>query len=330
MHWLSPWWFLLFLLLLPWVWWKFFKFEDVHFRFSSLKNLHSMGIRSYVYWLPSWLKIVALGFLIVALARPQSQENVSNNHVYGVDILAALDVSDSMLIEDMKPNRLEKAKETISNFVKKRNSDRMGLIVFAGESYTRIPLTIDYLWLLENLKQVKTSSLVKPGTAIGMALANAALRFRNSKNRTKVLILLTDGENNAGVIDPETAMELLVEEGVRVYTIGVGRDGDAAIPRVYTLPSGRKVKRFSPIHSKVNETLLKKIAKETNGKYFRATNGRVLDGIFAEIDQLEKTKVDVQGSFVRRSELFMPYALWALVLYALGCVLGHTILRYPL
>ena len=241
--------------------------------------------------------------------------------------MVALDISDSMLIEDMRPtNRLESSKKVIHNFVIQRISDRIGLVVFSGESYTRVPLSLDYPVLLNNLKQVKTSRNIKMGTAIGVALANSVARLRESEAKSRVVILLTDGENNSGTIDPVTALEIAKGYGIRIYTIGVGRDGQAQLPIFSKDLFGRKVKRYQPIHSKVNVPLLKKLARETRGKFYRATDTNTLEKVFGDINQLEKSKVEIH-QYTKYGELFPPWLQGAFFLYLLGMVLSVGWLR---
>src|SRR5690606_20888956 len=220
---------------------------------------------------PFALKILALIFVVVALARPQEASTQIKKNVEGIDIVIALDISDSMLIEDMKPvNRLEASKKTIAEFIKGRTSDRIGLVVFSGEAYTRVPLTLDYKLLLENLSEVKTTRNIKMGTAIGVALANAVGRLKESTAKSRIIIFMTDGENNSGTIDPETALDIAKGYGVKIYSIGIGRDGQAQLPVIMEDAFGRKIKRYRPMHSQINEDLLSRFATETGGKFWRA------------------------------------------------------------
>ncbi len=291
-----------------------------------VKNLHT-SFRARLKYLPDLLKYVGLVLVVVALARPQETDEKIRRNVEGIDIMIALDISHSMLIEDMKPeNRLESAKKTIREFVEKRISDRIGMVVFSGESYTRVPLTLDYKLLTQNIMEVQTSTNIKMGTAIGVALGNAVSRLNESTAKTRVVILLTDGENNTGLIDPQTALKIAKGYGVRIYTIGVGRDGQAQLPIYSTDILGRKVKRYQPIHSKVNEPLLNQLADETGGKFYRATNTNALEGVFKEIDELEKTKIE-EDRFTQYKEMFQKYLLWGVLLYALGALLQFTLLK---
>ena len=232
-----------------------------------------------------------------------------------------------MLIEDMRPeNRLEASKKTIRDFIEGRNSDRIGLLVFSGESYTRVPLTLDYPLLKESLAAVETSRNIKMGTAIGVALANAVGRLKDSTAKSRVVIFLTDGENNSGTIDPETALDIAKGYNVRIYTIGMGKDGQAQLPVFIEDARGRKIKRYRPIHSKVNEELLSRLAQETGGQYFRATTTRGLESVFSEIDRMEKTKIEV-NEYTKYAELFPPYLKWSMFLFFLSVLLGRTYLR---
>jgi Ca-activated chloride channel family protein len=276
---------------------------------------------------PLVLQYIAVVFLIIALARPQSSDEVTKRNVEGIDIVITLDISDSMLIEDMPPlNRLECAKETIKEFISGRVSDRIGLVLFMGESFTKIPLTLDYDMLLGELKEIQPSRTIKMGTAIGVALANSVARLKDSKAKSRIIIFLTDGENNSGTIDPETALDIAKGENLKIYTVGIGKDGETRLP-VYTMdPFGRKIKSYQPFHSTVNEELLKKMADDTGGKYWRATSYSGLKDIFQEIDRLEKTTIEV-NKFTRYTELYQRWIQWALALLLLSLTLKYGVLR---
>ncbi len=277
--------------------------------------------------LPEIFKYLGLALVVVALARPQETHEKVRKFAEGIDIMLALDISHSMLIEDMEPkNRLESAKKTIEEFIEKRISDRIGLVVFSGESYTRVPLTLDYSVLRKNLKDVKTSENIKMGTAIGVALGNAVSRLNESKAKSRIVILLTDGESNTGLIDPQTALQIAKGYGIKIYTIGVGRDGQAQLPIYSKNFFGRKVKYYQPIHSKVNEPLLTQLAEETGGRFFRVTSGRKLERVFSDINNLEKTKIE-ETRYTRYTEIFEKYLLWAFVFYFFGLLLQVTVLR---
>lgn len=300
-------------------------------QFSSLKLIKSIapGARTRMMMVPSLLKAVALFLAILALARPQEANTRVKKNIEGIDIVICLDISDSMLIEDMKPfNRLEAAKETIKQFIEKRTSDRIGLVVFAGESFTLVPLTLDYQLILERVKDITTaaSANIKDGTAIGVALANAAGRLKDSTAKSRIMIFMTDGENNSGTIDPETALEIAKGYDLKIYSIGIGKDGPTKIPIYQRDIFGNRVKTYQPFDSTVNENLLGRMAKDTGGKYFRASKENSLEGVFNEIDRLEKTKVDV-NKYTRYTELFPPYLKAALICYLIAILLAKTFLR---
>lgn len=331
MIWQNPWAFALFVLLLVLVgyYFLFLAKKKPTLKFSSLGQITKLprGVRSYLSGLPFLLKILALVFLILALARPQVSDTKVKRNVEGIDIMMALDISDSMLIEDMQPtNRMESSKKTIEDFIKKRISDRIGLVVFSGESYTRVPLTLDYPILLESLRKVEPTRSIKMGTAIGVALANAVARLKDSTAKSRVIILLTDGENNSGTIDPETSLDIAKGYGIKIYSIGAGVDGEAQLPVIQTDPFGRTIKTYQPIHSKVNDDLLGRLASETGGKYYRAGSTGALQKVFADIDRLEKTKIEV-SKFTRYTELYQTYLKWAFYLLVASVFLRLTFLR---
>ena len=329
--WSSPW---AFLFLLPlagivaWMWYARRR-RTATVQFSSLSGFLKVerGYRARISWLPTAVKIAAIVLAILALARPQRSDTKIKRNVEGIDIMIVFDISDSMLIEDMDPeNRIESAKDTMTKFIKGRVSDRIGLIVFAGESYTRVPMTLDYPLLLKNLSEVTTAQNIKQGTAIGVALANGVGRIKDSTAKSRVIILMTDGENNTGTIDPETAIEIARGYGIKIYSIGIGRDGESQLPVYIEDAFGRKVKRYRPIHSDVNSELLQLMAERTNGKFWRATNGDALREVFKEINALEKTNIET-SQFTRYAELFPPYLKWSVILYILATFLSTTILR---
>ncbi|MFS4457868.1 vWA domain-containing protein [Bdellovibrio sp. HCB2-146] len=278
---------------------------------------------------PFLLKALGIALAIWALARPQEMNTRIRKNVEGIDIVIALDVSDSMLIEDMKPlNRLEAAKETIKKFIEARSSDRIGLVIFAGESFTLIPPTLDYQLIIQRVGEISSASSakIKDGTALGVALANASGRLKDSQAKSRIVIFMTDGENNSGTIDPETGLEIAKGYGIKIYSIGIGRDGPTRIP-VYTRDIfGQKIKTYQPFESAVNEDLLSRMASDTGGKFFRATKENSLESVFKEIDSLEKTKIDV-NKFTNYTELFPPYLRWALIIYLIGLFLGRSWLR---
>lgn len=311
-----------------WIWYARRR-RTATLQFSSLAGFLKVhrGIRAKLSWLPLAVKILSLTVAIFALARPQKADTKVKRNVEGIDIMIVFDISDSMLIEDMQPeNRMESAKQTMANFIKKRVSDRIGLIVFAGESYTRVPMTLDYPLLLSNLSEVEPARNIKMGTAIGVALANGVARIKDSTAKSRVIILMTDGENNSGTIDPETAIDIAKGYGIKVYSIGMGRDGDAQLPVIVEDVFGRKTKRYRPIHSTVNNELLQKMADTTGGKYWRATTGNALAHAFQSINALEKSNIET-SQFTRYAELFPPYLFWAVMFYIGAVVLGATVLR---
>jgi Ca-activated chloride channel family protein len=300
-------------------------------QFSSLASVKNMpkSIRVYLQHLPVLLKGVAIVLAILALARPQQADTKIKKNVEGIDIVIAFDISDSMLIEDMKPlNRLEAAKERIQEFVSKRTSDKIGVVIFAGEAFTLVPPTLDYDLLLNRVSEITTaqSARIKEGTALGVGLANAVARLKDSQAKTRIVIFMTDGENNSGTIDPETGLELAKGYGLKIYSIGLGKDGPTRIPVYAKDFMGNKIKTYQPFESTVNEELLKKMADETGGRYYRATKEDSLKGVFDEIDKLEKTKMDV-NKYTKYTELFQGLLKWSLLLYILSWVLSSTWLR---
>ena len=267
-------------------------------------------------------KFFALSALIIAIARPQKTEvSTKTLSKEGIDIIIAMDVSTSMLAEDFKPNRLKAAKQVAHDFISGRHSDRFGLVVYAGESFTQCPLTTDHKVVKNLLKDVK-DGLIEDGTAIGMGLATSVSRLKESTAESKVIILLTDGENNSGFIDPMTAVELAQESGVKVYTIGVGSYGTAPYPTKDLW--GRDT--YVNIEVKIDEELLINIAEATNGMYFRANNKDKLEMIYQQIEGLEKTELE-ELKFYNYEELFDYYALIALTLLFLVYVFEYTLLK---
>lgn len=268
------------------------------------------------------LRLLAVALMLVAFARPRSGTEYEEVESEGIDIMLALDVSSSMQAEDFKPhNRLHVAKEEIKKFISRRVNDRIGLIVFARYSFTQCPLTTDYGVLLNFVDQVDFG-VVEDGTAIGMAIANGINRLRDSKSKSKIMVLLTDGDNNAGEIDPLTAANLAKAMDVKIYTIGAGVSGNAMYP--YNDPIFGKRYVYQP--TKIDEESLKKIAETTKGKYFRARSGDELEQIYASIDELEKTEIKI-SSHIRYSELFHWFLYPGLLLLVLEMILGHTLLR---
>ena len=277
-------------------------------------------IKQQLRHIPTLLKIGAASLMIIALARPQSSTNWEESTTEGIDIVLAMDISGSMLAQDLKPDRLEASKNVAMDFISKRKNDRVGLVIFAGESFTQCPLTTDHNVLINLFKDVK-SGMVDDGTAIGMGLATAVNRLKDSEAISKIIILLTDGVNNSGMIPPLTAAEIAQKFGIRVYTIGVGTEGFAPYP--FQTAFGI---RYQEVEVKIDEKTLQDIATLTDGKYFRATNNNSLKEIYKDIDTLEKSKIEVT-EFHKRSEEFLPFALWALGLLFLGFILQITYLK---
>jgi Ca-activated chloride channel family protein len=271
------------------------------------------------------LKLLALGFIIIALARPRNTQKSSyTDNTSGIDIVIATDVSGSMLATDFKPNRLEAIKEVAYSFIQKRVNDRIGLVVYAGESYTRTPVTSDKAMLLNSLKEVQYNGMVlQDGTAIGIGLATAINRLKDSKTKSKIIILLTDGVNNLGSLDPISAAEIAKAYGIKVYTVGVGTNGMANFP-VAKDANGNII--FQPQKVEIDEKLMQEIADATNGKYFRATDNKKLEAIYDEIDRLEKSKI-TENRFMMFDEQFRPWLLMGLFLLALEMILGRTIFK---
>ena len=269
------------------------------------------------------LRALALTLIIVATARPQTVDvSTKQKTTRGIDIVMAIDVSASMLAKDLKPNRLEALKKVASKFINRRPNDRIGLVEYAGESYTRTPVTSDKGIILKSLRDIKYNTIITGGTAIGMGLATAVNRLKESKAKSRIIILLTDGVNNSGFIDPQTASELAVEYGIKTYTIGLGSNGMALSP--VAINNGKF--QYSRIQVEIDEKLLKEIASETGGKYFRATNNKKLEDIYDEIDKLEKTEIE-EFKYYNYEEKFRPLVLLALGLLVLEFLLRHTFLR---
>jgi len=268
-------------------------------------------------------RTLALVLIIVAMARPQSVDvSTKTKKTRGIDIVMAIDVSASMLAKDLKPNRLEALKDVAGKFIARRPNDRIGLVEYAGESYTRTPVTSDKNIIFSSLKDIKYNTIITGGTAIGMGLATAVNRIKDSKAKSKIIILLTDGVNNSGFIDPLTASELASEYGIKTYTIGLGSNGMALSP--VAIRNGKI--QYSRIQVEIDEKLLKEIAEGTGGKYFRATNNKKLEEIYAEINQLEKTEIE-EFKYYNYEEKFRPLVLWALALLVFEFLLRHTLLK---
>ena len=279
------------------------------------------GIRRALRHIPFILTCVAIAAMVLAIARPRSSSTFEHVDTEGIDIILALDVSTSMLARDFTPDRINAAKDIAIRFVAERPSDRIGVVVFAGESYTQCPVTTDRATLINLIKEIECG-LLEDGTAIGNGLATAVARLKDSDAKSKVIILLTDGVNNSGEISPKMAAEIAKTYGIRVYTIGVGAMGTAPYP--YMTPYGPQLVN---VEVQIDEPLLKEIAQGTDGKYFRATDNTKLLEIYGEINKMEKNKVQVD-SFPLYKELYMPFALAALLALALGLVLKLFVIKY--
>ncbi len=291
---------------------------------SSLKGFQDASLLPKLRPILMVLRLLAITVIIVALARPRTVDVSSKTKTNkGIDIVMAIDISGSMLAKDLKPNRLEALKKVAGNFIKGRPNDRIGLVLYAGESYTKTPITSDKSIVLGSLNEVQYDNRISDGTAIGMGLATAVNRLKDSKAKSKVIILLTDGVNNSGTIDPKIASELALNFGIKVYTIGLGTNGMALSP-IGIRPNGRFV--FDKVKAEIDEKLLKEIAKKTSGRYFRATNNEKLKEIYSEINKLEKTEVE-EFKFYNYDEKFRIFALLGIGLFLLELVLRHTLFR---
>ncbi|MDP5158242.1 MAG: VWA domain-containing protein [Flaviramulus sp.] len=301
------------------------KKQTAELKISSLK-----GFKITNSWLPKLkhllfvLRLLALALLITAIARPQSVDvSTKTKTTRGIDIVMAIDVSASMLAKDLSPNRLEALKEVASDFIKGRPNDRIGLVEYAGESYTKTPITSDKAIVLRSLASIKYNTIIEGGTAIGMGLATSVNRLKDSKAISKVIILLTDGVNNSGFIDPKIASELAVEYGIKVYTIGLGTNGMALSP-VALLPNGQF--QYERIQVEIDEKLLTEIANVTGGKYFRATNNKKLEEIYSEINKLEKTEIE-EFKFYNYQEKYRSLVLLAGLFLLIELLLRYTVFR---
>ncbi|TPN84062.1 vWA domain-containing protein [Aquimarina algicola] len=297
---------------------------------ASLKISTIKGFKTSGSWITKIkpilfaLRLIALSLIITALARPRTVDvSTKTKTTRGIDIVMSIDVSASMLAKDLKPNRLEALKEVAAEFIKGRPNDRIGLVVYAGESFTKTPITSDKSIVLNSLKDVKYDDVLENGTAIGMGLATSVNRLKDSKAKSKVIILLTDGSNNAGFIDPKIASELAVEYGIKTYTIGIGTNGMALTP-VAILPDGSF--QYGRGKVEIDEKLLKEIAKATKGKYFRATDNKKLEQIYQEIDKLEKTDIE-EFKFYNYQEKFRSLVLLAGFLVFIEFLLRYTLFR---
>ena len=322
----NPLFFLLLLVLVPYIVWYVMRFKQ---SLPSLKVPDTTKyvkvpktFRLYLMHLPFLLRIILISLVVCILARPQSRHSWSNTDVEGIDIMLAVDVSTSMLAQDFKPNRVEALKEIAQRFIEKRPNDNMGLTMFAGEAYTQCPLTTDHTVLMNLYNSVDCNmaarGIIDDGTAIGDGIMNAILRLKESQAKSKVIILLTDGVNNSGNISPQTAAEIAKKYGIRIYTIGIGRNGMAPYP----LPTGGTA--MLPVE--IDEQTMTKISTETGGQYFRAQKNAELDAIYQDIDKMERTKFNVK-QFSRRGELYQPFALAAMAVLLLEILLRTVVLK---
>ncbi len=320
----NPEFFYVLLVIVPLVAWYIFrqKRNTASIRVSSTASVFKApkSIRHYLRHVVFLLQVLAIAAFTVVLARPQSSRNWENITTEGIDIVIALDISSSMLARDFQPDRLEAAKNVAMEFISGREYDRMGLVVFAGEAFTQCPLTTDRSVLLNLFKDIE-SGMIEDGTAIGNGLATSVARLKESEAISRVVILLTDGENNSGEVAPVTAAEIAKTFGIRVYTVGVGSEGTAPYP-VQT-PYGIQLR---DMEVKIDEETLQEISTITDGRYFRATSNTKLEEIYREIDALEKSKIEVR-EFSRKSEEFLPFALAGIAFLVLSLILKNTIFR---
>jgi len=297
-------------------------FATSDIRFSTLLPFEGLRatMKERLRHLPFTLRLIVLGLVVVALARPRTTSHGEDIYTEGIDIAMVMDISGSMLAEDFRPNRIEAAKQVAQEFIDGRTNDRIGLVVFAGQSFTQCPMTLDYRVLKNLIRHVKPG-VVEDGTAIGMGIAQGVNRLKESKAKSKVMILLTDGVNNKGEIDPTTASQIAQTFGIRIYTIGVGTIGEAPYP-VQT-PFGI---RYQNVPVDVDEKTLQKIAELTQGQYFRATNNKSLKLIYNEIDDMEKTRIEVKA-YRSYTELFYGWLAAGLVVLLIELVLVSTVFR---
>lgn len=297
------------------------KKTDLNILFSNVSAIKSRTYKNYLVHFNFFLQITALSLLIIAFARPQSTSSWENSTTTGIDIILAIDISSSMLAQDLKPDRLLATKEIAKEFISGRPNDRIGLVIFSGESFTQCPLTTDHDILLNLFKDVK-SGMIQDGTAIGMGLATSVNRLKDSEAISKVIILLTDGENNQGSIAPLTAAKIAQQFGIRVYTIGVGTEGYAPYP--FKTPFGTTV--YQDVEVNIDEETLQDISAYTNGKYFRATSNEALSSIYRDIDELERSKIEIK-EFSKKKEEYLKFAIPSLVILLISFMLKHSLFR---
>lgn len=300
--------------------------KDASLKISSTKSFkNSNSLLSKVKPLLFYVRLLALSFIILALARPRTVDvSVRQKSTSGIDIVMAIDVSGSMLAKDLKPNRLEALKKVASKFAKDRINDRIGIVVYAAESYTKTPVTSDALIVQQAIKSIEyDDSIIQDGTGIGVGLATAVNRLRESKAKSRIIILLTDGVNNSGTIDPRMAADIAKKYGIKVYTIGIGTNGRAMFP--YAKDASGKF-LYQMMDVEIDEGLMKEIAKKTDGIYYRATSNEKLQDIYDNINTLEKTEIK-EKKFTNYNELFRPLLLVAFGLLLIEVLLRNTILR---
>lgn len=322
----NPIFFILLFALIPYIIWYVLQYKK---SMPSLKVPETMKYRYapkswrlYLIHLPFILRLILLTLVVCILARPQKKHSWSDTDVEGIDIMLAVDVSTSMLTQDFKPNRVQALKQIAQGFVDKRPNDNIGLTIFAGEAYTQCPLTTDHAMLMNLYNEADCNmaarGIIEDGTAIGDGIMNAILRLRESKAKSKVIILLTDGVNNRNVVTPLDAAEIAKKKGIRIYTIGIGKNGMAPYP----LPTGGTV--MLPVE--IDEATMNKISRETGGRYFRAQKNADLDAVYSDIDKMERTKFNVK-EYSKRSELYEPYALAALLVLILEILMRVVVLK---
>ncbi len=325
----NPLYLFLLLLLIPYIVWYILGYRSAHpmLLVSSTEAYRFLRYtwKQYLIHAPFLLRCICFAAAIVALARPQTMNNWKQTDVEGIDIMLCMDISSSMLAEDVKPNRVKAVREVAVEFVSGRPNDNIGLTLFAAEAFTQCPLTIDHGVLINMLQQLQCDmtlhGMIEDGTAIGMGLVSAVARLKDSKASSKVVILLTDGDNNRGDISPLTAADIAKTYDIRVYTIGVGRNGVAPYPM--HVAGGVQ---YVQVPVEIDETTLRRIAKKTGGKFFRAENAKSLQNIYKEIDELEKSKLSTK-KFSKRYEAFLPFVLIAILALLLEILLRSTILK---
>lgn len=330
MSFVYPAFFLLLLLIVPYGIWFFIirSRKEPSFKIPTTSSFLNAPktLRQKLFWLPFVMRTICFVLIVIVLARPQSATNWKESEVEGIDIMLAMDVSTSMLAMDFKPNRVEAARKVAADFVNRQKNDNIGLTIFSGEAFTQCPLTTDHGALLQMFTNITcdlpATGMIEDGTAIGMGIANAINRLKDSKAKSKVIILLTDGSNNMGEISPLTAAEMAKSLGIRIYTIGVGTNGSARYP--YPLPGGGVQYINMPVE--IDTQMLREIASITKGKYYRATNNNELENIYQDISKLEKTRIQTT-SFSKRYDVYQPFLLLGVIVLLIELLLQNTVLR---